>query len=417
MYKRQNIYFLVLMLIATCIIFGDNFFTYKRSKKVSEDTSRLQLLGIGVSLEAILHEKDISTLKKEMVFRKIVSEGRWEGIAFLSLYDRDMNILLHSNENLIGKKLKNSSLESYIMIDDISYGYLTLGTLEKVFVMDMPIKTHKNYDKQILRVAIHTYEIDRIIEFARMKILAMSIVLIILWVLYFILWRYIKKAEQLKTLMTRQEKLATIGEMSAVLAHEIRNPISSIKGFAQYMLESDSKKDEEALSIIVKESNRIEKLVEDLLIYSKPIDFKIERFCIEELILELLNIYSSKGVKVILINSIKKFIRSDRDRLKQVFINIINNALESMNNNGSVEIRMSDHYDGVIIYIKDYGSGIENEVKEKVFMPFFTTKSQGTGLGLAIVKNIIDTLNCNISFNSQKDEGTEFKILIRDMQL
>ncbi|MCX8027813.1 MAG: ATP-binding protein [Thermodesulfovibrionales bacterium] len=413
MSKKHNLYFLVLMLIATFIIFGDNIFTYKRSKQVAEDTSRLQLLGIGVSLEAIIQQRGVSDLKNEQVFQKIVSEGRWEGVAFIVLYDDKHTILLHSNQNLIGRKLKETSLESQVIVDDITYGYLTLGTLERVFVMDMQI--HSLSEKLTLRVATHTHEINRIIEFARVKILAMTVVLIILWSFYFIIWRYTKNAEQLQEKIARQEKLAAIGQMSAILAHEIRNPIGSIKGFAQYMLESDAMKDEEALNIIIKESKRIENLVEELLYYSKPIDVKVERFYINELIEEVVNIYSSDRTKFILKNHLKKTISSDRDKLKQVFINIINNAIEAMQYQGSIEISIFDHNEGAVVTIKDFGCGIDKELKEKIFTPFFTTKAKGTGLGLAIVKNIIDALNCEISFKSEKDKGTEFTILIRDI--
>ncbi|MFQ3573588.1 MAG: ATP-binding protein [Thermodesulfovibrionales bacterium] len=417
MFKRNNLYFITLMIIATLIILGDNTFTFIRAKKVAEDTARLQILGIGVSLEAIIGERDISDLKNEMVFKRIVTEGRWEGVAFLVLYDNNKHIILHSNENLIGRRLKETTLESQVVIDDITYGYLTLGTLERVFVMDMPLHPPWNVDKPTLRVAIHTYEINRIIELSRMKILMMSVVLAILWLIYLVLWKNIKKAEQLKEKIARQEKLAAIGEMSAILAHEIRNPIGSIKGFAQYMLESDAKKDEEALSIIVKESSRIENLIEELLAYSKPIDFKVEGFYIDELMSELVNTYLSKGLKVIIKSSVKRLIRSDKDRLRQVFINIINNAIESMETEGSVELEINEDKKGAIVSIRDYGPGIDDSIKDKIFTPFFTTKPKGTGLGLAIVKNIVDALNCEISFNTKKGEGTEFKILVRDMNV
>lgn len=193
--------------------------------------------------------------------------------------------------------------------------------------------------------------------------------------------------------LKKAERLATIGKMSAILAHEIRNPLNSIKINADILIETleltENKK--RRLQIMQKEVNRLDNLVKEVLLYSRQVnlvytDFNIFNL-IENIFIQLKPHFEEK--KVIFKNNLEKvMVKGDSEKLKQVFINLILNAIDAVPENGIIEF-YNDMTDGVInIYAKDNGCGIKD--LEKVFEPFFTTKNLGTGLGLPISQNIIE---------------------------
>ncbi len=414
---KRNLYFIIPVLLASLIIMVDNIIAFRHAYKLAEDTAKLQTLGIAVSLEAALKEIDsMDYLSGRNIFRDIINEAKWEGIAFIALYDKQGKILLHSNHNLIGRVVSDSLLSA--VDKGVNYGYLELGTGEKVFTINMPVHTIASEDAPVLRVAIHTHEMEKIRGGAFIKALAMSVVLVILWLFAWLLWRAIKRNDRLLEAMRERQRLASIGEMAAVLAHEIRNPLGSIKGFAQFMLENTSKEQHlEALDIIVRESTRLELLTEDLLIYARPMEVKKEYFDIKSLITEVVSGFndSSSGITTEVSFDIQDGqICSDRDKIRQALLNLLNNAKDAMDKGGAIQVGLSKAEDGFLLTVKDSGTGIDHAIAKEIFKPFFTTKTKGTGLGLAIVKKICEALRGDITFVSNQS-GTEFRLFIRDL--
>ncbi len=415
---KRNLYFIVPIILASLIIMVDNIITFRHAYKLAEDTAKLQTLGIAVSLEAAL--KGIGSddyLAKGNIFTDIINEGRWEGIAFIALYDKDGKILLHSNRNLIGRIVNDSLLST--VNEEVNYGYIELGTGERVFTINMPVHTVVSEEHPVLRVAIHTHEMEKIKGSAFIKAVAMSVVLFILWVFAWFLWRTIRRNDRLLEAMMERQRLASIGEMAAVLAHEIRNPLGSIKGFAQFILECTDKDDHrEALDIIVRESKRLESLTEDLLIYARPMEVKKEYFNINSLIIEVVKGFndSHSGVNAEVYFDVHDFyICSDKDKIRQALLNLLNNAKDAIGSGGLVQVRLSKLNDGAVLLVKDNGTGIEEAIAKDIFKPFFTTKAKGTGLGLAIVKKICEVISGDITFSSDK-RGTEFRLFIRGLR-
>ncbi|MCX8069878.1 MAG: hypothetical protein N2738_05180, partial [Thermodesulfovibrionales bacterium] len=281
---KKLMYFIVLLLIATIIIIIDNAITYNHSQVIAEDATKLQALGVAVSLEAALKDYNLRSNQSNL-FRDIINEGKWEGIAFIGLYDINGLTLLHSNNNLIGRYIKDDILKRASDNETIIYEYLLLGTGERVFTINMPIHTLKISPNPILRVAIHTFQIERLKGIVRIKVTAMLIVLSILWLFGIILFINQKKAERLELKIAEKQRFAHIGEMASVLAHEIRNPLGSIKGFSQYLYESvKDDRQRDALKIIIEESSRLELLTDELLTYARPIEVKIQQVELSSLI-------------------------------------------------------------------------------------------------------------------------------------
>lgn len=222
------------------------------------------------------------------------------------------------------------------------------------------------------------------------------------------------------------EKLASIGQLAAGVAHEINNPLGTILLYAS-MLKRDLEKiyneDQKTqdLELIVEEANRCKNIVSNLLNFARQGKLKLTEFDLTDSITEILkpftfdSEYRSIDFKFnILKNGYK--ITGDEDQLKQVFINVIKNACEAMSESEKKEltINISSDKNNFIVEISDTGNGIPKENQNKVFTPFFTTKNigKGTGLGLAISYGIIKMHKGNITFTTEAGKGTTFKITL-----
>lgn len=423
-FKGRYAYLAIILIAASIIIIISAFFTFRNSTIAVEDSLKLQSLGIAVSLEASF--KDSGELnvtsnefgKRKNIFKDIITEGRWGGIAFIALYDRDGLTILHSNENLIGRQIQDKVIKTVAETGNPVYNYAILGTDERVFVLNSPIHIHNR--ELILRLALHTHNVEGIIRQARLQVIGMIAVLSVLWIIGYFLIVASRRSDELRNKMEEMERFAMIGEIASVLAHEIRNPLASIKGFAQYIREQNtehSTKDIEALDIIVSESHRLEALTEDLLLYAKPIEIKTEEINIGEIINEVVTSVNKTdkvaGVDIRIAIPTGLKIISDRDKLKQILMNIIYNSLDAIKDKkgrGIIEIKAESKKNAFVLLIKDNGCGMDKGVMDNAFKPFFTTKARGTGLGLAIVDKLVKSIGGRIELQSEPDKGTVFKI-------
>jgi two-component system sensor histidine kinase HydH len=409
--RGNHIYLIAILVFATIITVISALLTYKNSRKAADDSLNLQALGIAVSLETSLNNSD-ELRKQKNIFKEIITEGRWEGIAFIALYDKNGTTILHSNEKLIGRQAQDRNLKKVIDKGIPSHTYITLGTDERVFVLDFPV--HIRNSERILRLALHTYPVEGIVRQARLHVFGMSFVIALLWIVGYFFIRASKHSDELRMKMAERERFAVIGEMASVLAHEIRNPLGSIKGFAQYLKEQNADNMAQAtdsLDIIVSESKRLEALTEDLLMYAKPVEVKSEDFDVLELVNEVIKaMQDSKNVDIKISAPAGITIKSDSAKLKQIFMNILQNAVDAESK--VIDIKIEFVNDKLAILISDDGCGMSNEIKENAFKPFFTTKTKGTGLGLAIVDKLIKAIGGEINLESEPQKGTVFKIVI-----
>ncbi len=407
-------YLILILALVTIITIISTILTYKNYRKAAEDSLKLQAIGIAVSLETSLKGSKepfvYASTGKRNIFKEIITEGRWEGIAFIALFDKDGATILHSNENLIGRKVQDMEIKKVIETGIPSHTYMTLGTNERVFVLDFPV--HLGNSEGVLRLALHTYPVDGIIRQARLHALGMLLMITVLWLVGYFFIRASRHSDELRAKMEERERFAIIGEMASVLAHEIRNPLGSIKGFAQYLKEQNiynRTQSTDFFDIIIAESKRLEALTEDLLLYAKPVEVRSEDFSVNELIDEVVRSMQADmdlDIKVFVPEGLK--LRSDRDKLKQILMNILHNSIDAESK--VINIRVLDRDRIVGIWISDDGCGMSEEVKEKAFKPFFTTKAKGTGLGLAIVDKLIKAIGGKIDLESELGKGTVFKI-------
>lgn len=219
--------------------------------------------------------------------------------------------------------------------------------------------------------------------------------------------------------LIRSEKLAAVGTMAAHVAHEIRNPLVTIGGFARSIAKSknDDGRAQRSAAIIVEEVSRLEKILGGVMDFSKPSTPVLRKSDINELITSVCDIKKNEldeaGVMLItdLCADIQK-IKIDPNQMRQVLINLIQNATEAMPKGGTLRIATILAKDEIHITVTDTGVGIPEDIQLKVFTPFFTTKSIGTGLGMAVCKTIIESHGGNLTISSIVNEGTTFTIAL-----
>ena len=219
------------------------------------------------------------------------------------------------------------------------------------------------------------------------------------------------------------EKMASLGSLSAGVAHEIGNPLSAINGYVEVIKKSsslDSNQREDFLNKIQNEIDRINSIITSLLDYSKPKEPNITNVDANQIINESIEILKNQGLfkRIELSTNLSSSplpIRVDSHQLMQVFINLLINSKDALNGTGKINIesKLEDNH-SIWIKFSDSGRGIDQEHIEKIFDPFFTTKDpgQGTGLGLSISHRIIQQYDGNISVESNLGNGTEFTIVL-----
>jgi two-component system sensor histidine kinase HydH len=235
-----------------------------------------------------------------------------------------------------------------------------------------------------------------------------------------LLLRDLREIRDLQEKVRRSERLASLGRLAAGVAHEIRNPLSSIRGFAQFFMQrfKGREKEEEYASVMVKEVDRLNRVITELLDFARPKEPRREPHSLEEILEHTLEVLKPELAKkkAEVEKQVERELppaRVDRDQLSQAFLNLLINSLEAMEEGGKIRVGLKRvGQDSIEVSIGDTGKGIPGEDMEKVFEPFFSTKRKGTGLGLAIVHQIVDGHGGDIQVESREGEGTTFQITL-----
>ncbi len=228
----------------------------------------------------------------------------------------------------------------------------------------------------------------------------------------------ISDTEELEKRMHQSEKLALVGEVAAGAAHEIRNPLAVIHGFISLMNQSlsDEEKKRFYLPLLMKELERINYIIEEMLLLSKPGTPVMKKVSMQDIINELLPLitHSSKFTeKDKLIFDVKlqpHILKVDEKQIKQVLHNLIRNSMEAMDGEGVITIYSQVHDDNYYLYIEDNGKGIPLHMQQSLYQPFSTSKDSGTGLGLPIAQRILESHGGQIKLLSTSSRGTVFVI-------
>ncbi|MRX72233.1 PAS domain S-box protein [Bacillus lacus] len=220
-----------------------------------------------------------------------------------------------------------------------------------------------------------------------------------------------RRAEEL---LLQSEKLSVAGQLAAGIAHEIRNPLTAIKGFMQLM-QSGHDERKQFYDIVFSELNRIELILSELLMLAKPQENVYKQVDIKNLLHDVSALLETQAN----LNNIwirqeyedcKLLLQCDQNQIKQVFINLLKNAIDAMPAGGNVYLSCKKADGKILVEVKDEGEGIPEELLIKISEPFFTTKEKGTGLGLMITYKIIENHSGSVSVQSKVNEGTIFTV-------
>ncbi|MBN8200152.1 sensor histidine kinase [Bacillus sp. NTK034] len=219
--------------------------------------------------------------------------------------------------------------------------------------------------------------------------------------------------------LQRAEKMNAIGQLAASVAHEIRNPMTVVKGFLQIFLAKEEMTEEEKMYIklMIDEMERAETIINDYLSLAKPDLEQVESFNAGDLaasVIDLMNSYAMMSKNISVVSEISEgiWILGNASELKQVLINIYKNGIEAMKNGGRLSLSVSREGKYCVFEISDTGVGMTKEEMDRLGTAFYSLKEKGTGMGLLVCYQIVDRMKGRIEVNSEKGKGTVFRIFI-----
>lgn len=267
---------------------------------------------------------------------------------------------------------------------------------------------------QVRDAAISTATRDA--GWTRVVTLSAAAVLLLLSVLLFVADR---RARQQRQVTQRQRSLAEMGEMAAVLAHEIRTPLGVIKGHAQLLAEKSEPAATEKLELLVEQSGRLERLVNGLLDYARPGPPQLRQLAADELVEKACELVAADALErgVALIRDLEPGrVRADPDQLLQVVLNLLRNALQASSEGAgaaaTVTARLRHRSGNLVLEVTDAGDGLPKDEGQDIFKPFVTTRPEGTGLGLAVSRRVAEAHGGTLRGENRRSRGARFVLTL-----
>jgi signal transduction histidine kinase len=355
--------------------------------------------------------------------------GLWQYILILGLLPLSIYFIKKGNPYIV----KYIYIIGYILIEFINNLIFYVGTtkpyaagnlVEVIFILFSPIFVNKKY-LWTVSLGLIGMELLLGIILQDLRVIAPVMIYGILSAVAYILvvrfYSYINSLSSMYKKLHQKEKLAVIGQMAAAICHEIRNPLSSLRGFTQLQQERYPNTND-YYPIMIQELDRINSIVDDLMFLGKPKEIQFQKESIEGIIAYTLSITRQ------LAESQRVFIETfmegplppldcDSKQLKQVFINLIKNAIEAMDEGGRIKINVKILKDQeMYISIEDEGCGIADGNLNSLGEPFYTTKKDGTGLGLMVTRQIIKDHKGRLKIQSKLENGTKVEVVLPILQ-
>lgn len=293
-----------------------------------------------------------------------------------------------------------------------------LGNLVEIFcIFSSPFFVSKRYFWIVTLGVIGKYTITGMILQTNTVVAPVTLYIVfslVCWILLVRFYSYIDTIEMIYTKMKETENLAIIGKMATAISHEIRNPLTALRGFTKLQAEKHPE-DNAYYDIMTQEIERMNEIVSELMLFGKPKPKEYKLYSIQEIILYVIRIIEQSASKqgITLKTEFQQslpLIKCDEKQMKQVFLNLLKNAIEAMPNGGEIIIQTALTQDGVTIRVIDAGCGIAENKIPKLREAFYTTKEGGTGLGLMVTYKIIEEHGGIIQFTSNVGEGTTVEL-------
>jgi len=334
-------------------------------------------------------------------------------IAYAALLSAKGKILFHTNPDLIGSDVMDERYRPVLTKEGLSESRVRLGTGEIVCEFQTPVQLSDQ--SGILRLALHTWRSEAIIRRARQGMTEIFSLLTVGWILGLIIVWLLRRQVRQQEQISRQQELARLGEVGAVLAHEIRNPLAGIKGYGQLLEERlPDGKERGFAALIVSEARRLEGLAHDILLYTRSESIVAAPCHLADIAAAVLALLAPQAQKqeIRFLSDIPDdlIVSCPEEGLQQVLLNLLTNALQASPVGGLITVSGWRAGKWAELRVTDNGPGIAKEMRTVLFEPFRTSKARGAGLGLSVCKKIIDGCGGSIEVKNGPGGGAEFMV-------
>lgn len=363
-------------------------------------------LSLGQAIESLTFRDTSLSLLKDF---------KSNDIAYFAVIDPGGRYLFHSNQDLIGEQVEDERWKPVFKQPVATEERRKLGTGETIFESQQQLHLAKG--TLVLRLALHTWQADQIIRRARVGGGSIVILLVTAWIMAFFLLRLQRRALDHREQLAQQEQLAQLGALGAVLAHEVRTPLSGIKGYAQLLEERlDEPRQQRFAQKIVTEAARLEALVNELLTYSHQEAMPDGLAAVDEVVESAWEQIAAgaqmSGVTMEMHGLIEQPVSLFPDRLLQVLLNLLMNAVQAMPEGGVIRVSLFEGDEHATIVITDQGPGFGLDTLKKAFDPFYTTRPSGSGLGLAVCRKIVEGYGGTINAENSEEGGAMVTLVL-----
>lgn len=402
---------LVFLLLAFLIITSAAIIYTTRQNIVSVKNLAIQSLNatafsLSSSAEGLIRERrDTPELELKELFADRI-------VAYALIADKDGFIHFHTNRWLVGEQLKDPQVEQLIMSAKSAGRMITLQTGQPAYEYSSVFVANDGMPR-VLRLVLYTINADRIVAEANRAWGAVGVILFLLWGLAVLGWNVLRRYMRVRDDFQRRESVAMIGQMTQVLAHEIRNALAGVRGYTQWVEEKMEENDPRKTGIVMalQGTERIELLVNDLLLFSRDEHYNLVSVNAAEIVnMALSSTPPWRGTAAVHCDA-TVWVKADKEKLLRVLVNGIQNAVQAMEAEGDIQIFIRNEGKWGVIEICDFGPGLGESQMPRVFTPFYTTKTNGTGLGLAYSKKVVEGMGGRISLaNRHNGKGAALTI-------
>jgi signal transduction histidine kinase len=368
----------------------------------------------------------VLNFSKEIGVQHEIEElGRQAGIQSIALLDRDLTVIAHSDPRRLGEQAADPALREALAQRRTLARFLRDGRTPSVYEIARPLGLSGS-PAGLLRIDLSTAPMDRVWQRDRLAALVVGLSILALGVLgmaaiFYTQHRHLAEIRRLETEMGRRERLSSLGNMAAAVAHEVRNPLNAVSmGLQRLRAEFRPAEADEygrLVDLVQGEVRRLDTIVGEFLSLARPPSLRLEDVRVADLLDEVIALVEAeaRGAGIRIERTVATglpTLRADRDRLKQVLLNLVLNAIQAMPGGGRLGLEARTGRQAVTLVVADSGAGIPADVLPRVFEPYVTTKAKGLGLGLAIARQIVEAHGGTVAAESTAGHGSRFTVTL-----